>query len=400
MSNNLPHGDNNDAQNAHETANLDNERHSYPSDRELTDIAAIDLPEQEKKELRKRNYIFVGVTTLIAGFLLGAWVLVNPQNPFTALFRSEIVDTGGRVIKGPYPNAADFKKLKAAKVTTIVSLLDPRLPYEGVLLEQEKEIAKKYGIKVLNFPMASVLGKRMGDDYKQRVMAASDSIEKAEGKVYLHCYLGVHRSVDIQQQLAARGVTTGDYTGRAIDADNKQVRQAESFYEEGKYAEAVALAHPVMNTGSEFNVRAANIAGWSQYQLGEYAHAYNIFRQAIIDRPKTVDGRVGLAYAAMQMKDYETAVQNFQWVVANEPTSGSANVGLALCYHRMDNDVEALKYAQAAYKYDPDNSEAKALLQVLHPESLQTTPETQVTTKVATSTGNTPIKKAAHAPVH
>jgi tetratricopeptide (TPR) repeat protein len=322
---------------------------------------------EEKKARKRRNWIFAGGASLIFLFVLGVWVLLNPQNPFTGLFRSEISDTGGRVIRGPYPTEDDFKQIRKAGVTTIVSLLDPRLPYEALLLDQEREIAAKHGIKVLNFPMASVLGQRLGDDYKQRVKAAADSIEQAAGKVYLHCYLGVHRGKDVEKVLVERGVTTGEYVMREKDTNSVIVHNAELLYDKGDYANAAMTATVVANSKSDFAQRALHVKGWSHYQLGEYEKAYEAFRAVLLNKPTTVDANTGLAYAALQMKDYATAERHFKWVVENASQNASAQYGLANCYYRQGKKDNAKVHAEAALKANPKHDEAKAMLDKLNP---------------------------------
>lgn len=308
----------------------------------------------------------IGVGLLFIGlFLLGVWVLLNPQNPFTGLFRSEISDTGGRVIRGPYPTKEDFQKLRTAEVTTIVSLLDPRLPYEAVLLDRERELAQKYGIKFLNFPMASVLGQRLGDDYKSRVKAAADSIERAEGKVYLHCYLGVHRGVDVEKLLAARGVTTGQYVGRQADPLGTDVRAAEELYEKSLYSEAIAKAQPVAAKTGDHQRRAQHVLGWSHYQLKQYAEAYGIFRSILLHDASSIDGNVGLAYTAMQLGDNELAQRHFSWVVDNRPNQAAALYGLALVHVRKGDRELALHAAQRTLDIDPKHEDAQQLVERL-----------------------------------
>jgi tetratricopeptide (TPR) repeat protein len=323
--------------------------------------------EHDKKSQDKKNWIFVGACAFIMLGLLGVWVLVNPQNPFTGMFRSEISDTGGRVIRGPYPTTKDFKTISKAGVTTIVSLLDSRLPYEAVLLDQEREEAAKYGIKVLNFPMASVLGQRLGDDYKARVSAAADSIEKANGKVYLHCYLGVHRGKDVEKVLIDRGVTTGEYVMGEKDSNGVIVENAEVLYEREDYENAIRTASAVANSNSDFSTRALHVIGWSQYQQKNYPAAYETFRTILSKKPVLVDANNGLAFAALQMKQYDVAERYFKWVTENQKESASAHFGLASCYYRQAKKDLARTHAEAAFKLNPKMDEAKVILDKLNP---------------------------------
>ena len=318
--------------------------------------------EEDKRSHNRKNWIFVGAAALLCLGLLGVWVLINPQNPFTGMFRSEISDTGGRVIRGPYPTAKDFKTISKAGVTTVVSLLDSRLPYEAHLLDQEREEAAKYGMKVLNFPMASVLGQRLGDDYKASVAAAADSIEQADGKVYLHCYLGVHRGRDVEKILIERGVTTGEYVMGEKDSNAIIVDNAEILYERGDYASAIQTAQAVATSNW-----ALHVVGWSQYQQKDYPAAYETFRQIVARKPTTIDANTGLAYAAMQMKQYDVAERHFRWVTENQTESASAHFGLASCYFRQAKKDLARTHAQAAFKLNPNMEEAKVIIDKTDP---------------------------------
>ena len=146
--------------------------------------------------------------------ILGFWVLITPDNPFTRSFQAKISDTDASVIVGPYPGEEDFQILKSHNVTTIVSLLDPRLPHERVLLDRERLLGEKYGISVLNFPMVSIFGQPFGDDYETIAALAAEAIAREPGKVYLHCYLGVHRIKPVQELLHEMGKDTGTYLSR------------------------------------------------------------------------------------------------------------------------------------------------------------------------------------------
>lgn len=63
--------------------------------------------------------------------------------------------------------------------------------------------------------MISVLGKRFGSGYEKNARAAAEAIMLAEpNKVYVHCYLGVHRVESVRLELQALGEATGTYSVR------------------------------------------------------------------------------------------------------------------------------------------------------------------------------------------
>ena len=67
----------------------------------------------------------------------------------------------------------DFPVLNSLNITTIVSLLNPSIPYEAALLEKEQSFAAQHNIKVVNRPLTSILGQRLGEDYQKRVSDAA-----------------------------------------------------------------------------------------------------------------------------------------------------------------------------------------------------------------------------------
>ena len=117
--------------------------------------------------------------------LLGYFVLITPDNPVMRALRGEISDVESNIIIGPYPVQSDFEKLKKNGVTKIISLLDPAVPYEKALLDQERVVAKQLQMELVNFPMISILGHKMGANYEKNAAAAADEIAASKGKVYV-----------------------------------------------------------------------------------------------------------------------------------------------------------------------------------------------------------------------
>jgi protein tyrosine phosphatase (PTP) superfamily phosphohydrolase (DUF442 family) len=107
-------------------------------------------------------------------------------------------------VYGSYPNEEMIKSLKEEGYDGIISLLHELvIPAEPALLKDENELAKKYGIKLINMPMmpwVSKNGKTLQD--------AKKFIEKEKGLYYVHCYLGRDR-VNIFKSAAKKfGVKT------------------------------------------------------------------------------------------------------------------------------------------------------------------------------------------------
>ncbi|MDQ7039222.1 MAG: hypothetical protein Q9N26_08555 [Aquificota bacterium] len=97
------------------------------------------------------------------------------------------------IIIGPYPHESDIKKLiKVEKVRVFISILNPDLPFEGSLVEKEKEVVSRYGAVFYNVPMGYIR-LESPENYRQ-IRKIREIVRKHAGeKIYIHCYLGRHR---------------------------------------------------------------------------------------------------------------------------------------------------------------------------------------------------------------
>lgn len=130
---------------------------------------------------------------------------------------------------GPYPTDEEFIKLKEAGVQRIISLLDDRIFYEKVLLEKERDIAKRYKIEIINYPMGSLFAKQLFTDYESVAKQAVDNAMVHQNKVtYIHCYLGKHRTQYVRNEILKRkGIATEPMPFLSEDDKNK-VSQVET----------------------------------------------------------------------------------------------------------------------------------------------------------------------------
>src|SRR4051812_7511981 len=95
-----------------------------------------------------RNGVFFFTVAACLGFL----GLILPGNPLMRITRAPITAVDARVIVGPFPLQSDLRQLSDHGVRTVISLLDPRVPYEAVLLGQERRQCQALGLQMLNFP--------------------------------------------------------------------------------------------------------------------------------------------------------------------------------------------------------------------------------------------------------
>jgi len=131
-------------------------------------------------------------------FLLDADVMVavgelNDQNVETE-----------RLTFGAYPDEHKLEDLKSRGYDGVVTLLNPNIPFEKVLLEREKKAGEEVGIPVYSFPMLPWVSEN--DDSLRGIERL---VGDAEKRLYIHCYLGKHR-VDLVRQTVAPGEAAGD----------------------------------------------------------------------------------------------------------------------------------------------------------------------------------------------
>lgn len=301
------------------------------------------------------------------GVALAWWVLITPANPLTRLFRGEPSQASARVAIGPYPLPEDFERLAADGVTTIVSLLDPRLPYERVLLEREREAAARLGMTVLNHPIASVLGHRLDPDPDATVAAAADAVAAVDGKVYVHCYLGVHRAQAVADAVVARGARAERWVARAGEREERARRRdrAQALFHQGDAAAADAELAGLEDPG----VDALVLHGWIRLRLEDLEGARRHFGAALAQDPAVADAEVGLGYVALRTNDLVAGERHFSRAAALEPKHADALVGLGLVRFREGRHDQAATHLRAALAIDPNHADARSTLARLDPRS-------------------------------
>ncbi len=295
--------------------------------------------------------------------LLGAaafQVLITPNNPLTRLFRGKITATDSKVIIGPYPLETDFPILKKHEVTAIVSLLDERLPYEKVLLDRERALAQQYQIKVLNYPMSSIFGQALDADHEQRVTAAAAAIAKEPGKVYLHCYLGLHRAKAVEEAVRRQGATTDTYLVRKGERSEqaRQLDQAQADYDAGHYREALEKLGKI----SPLDPPGQLLQAWASYRLGEMPAAREHFNAIRRVMPENEGAQIGLGYCALRDNQLTEAEAFFFAVLKLKAENPEALMGLGLVEYRQGREKEAALHLEAVLRLNPKNEEARDLL--------------------------------------
>lgn len=114
---------------------------------------------------------------------------------------------GPNLLLGGYPDHADLVQLKRQGYVAVVSLLSPDIVYEGSLVQRERAEVRALGLQFYDFPMHS--DEAVGS---KRNAAALHNIAELlattpGSRVYIHCYLGKHRSRMVYDWLAQQRPT-------------------------------------------------------------------------------------------------------------------------------------------------------------------------------------------------
>lgn len=137
-------------------------------------------------------------------------------------------------VYGAYPNEEMIKSLKEQGYDGIISLLHEMvIPAEPALMKDENEIAKKYGIKLINMPMMPWIS---GNE--KTLQYAKEFIENQKGLYYVHCYLGRDRISIFKFATKKYGVKTSSEeiaTSRRMEDQPTWTRGDYFKLEEGVY---------------------------------------------------------------------------------------------------------------------------------------------------------------------
>lgn len=129
-----------------------------------------------------------GVVLISLFAVLSFKVWLNPYGFVSNIKGNFIV---GKFVAGRFPSQDVLYRLKREGYTAVVSLLNPTyVPFEGVLIKREREMAAKAGIKLIEIPTLPWLSKNT--DAVKKIQ----ELQLAPGhqKYYIHCYLGFDRT--------------------------------------------------------------------------------------------------------------------------------------------------------------------------------------------------------------
>lgn len=136
------------------------------------------------------SHVRVGIIGLIASFALLTGTLWMYPSLMISGLPDEIVFQDNFAF-GAYPDRQTIAQLDSDGYT-IVSLMHPAiLPYEKRLLEIERESVENVGAELIEIPMLPWMAQN-----SQAIGLLRDLGAHGEGKYYVHCWFGMHRTVD------------------------------------------------------------------------------------------------------------------------------------------------------------------------------------------------------------
>jgi protein tyrosine phosphatase (PTP) superfamily phosphohydrolase (DUF442 family) len=106
-----------------------------------------------------------------------------------AAFRAGESDVGDRFVFGGYPDAIQIRALRSDGFTGVVSLLSPMVPFEAVLIGEERAAVQEAGLAFVQVPMLPWISTNEAALDTLRALARTGT-----GRYYVHCYLGRHRT--------------------------------------------------------------------------------------------------------------------------------------------------------------------------------------------------------------
>jgi len=143
--------------------------------------------------MRTESKIWILTLFFVGLFAFGLYSAFKPESYPLKFIRGDVRLISENVIIGPYPEKKEWRKLKEDMgVDVLVSLMDPNSRIEGGFVEQEKAMARKYGMEFKNFPMDFLRLSDKGNKV-QAILATEYILKSGDKKFYVHCYLGRHR---------------------------------------------------------------------------------------------------------------------------------------------------------------------------------------------------------------
>lgn len=312
----------------------------------------------------KRPRVFIPVVLLLLMLTggIGYLILLSPNSIFMRWAQAAMPGQITMISIGPYPEEKEFEHLKMARVKYIVSLLDPRLPYEKELIDREQALAPKYGMTVKVFPMASIFDRQIFPDYQEQQERAVEFLKNIDGPAYMHCYLGKHRVSHVRDESISAGVPKRYWTAASSGEEYwdlvNRLDQARELFQEKDYAKVLETLAPI----TVKDVDVTSLRGWAHYRLGMIDEASEDFRQGLEAEPTNPRNLLGSGYCYLRNGQAVMAQRQFSAILEQIPDASEALIGMGLSYLRLGNKAAAAQLFRQLLEKDPQNEEVRGYL--------------------------------------
>jgi tetratricopeptide (TPR) repeat protein len=301
---------------------------------------------------------FLVVGSGVAGYL----VLISPGSFWVRWAEAAFPVRITMISFGPYPSTQDLQRFKRQGGRYVVSLFDPRLPYEKGLIHREERAAKKEGLVFKDFPMASIFDHRVFPDYLNQEQKAVDFLKHLDAPAYVHCYLGKHRVIHVRDALRQAGVPASYWTPLGSETAYwdlvSRLADARKAFGRGDYAQVLEILEPLKAK----DVDIAYLRGWSDYRLGLYSQATEDFERGLKADPLNPRDLAGLGFAYLQQGNPVLAQRQFSVALQEDPEDKEALVGQGLPFLRLQNKAAAERVFRQALATDPGDTEVEGYL--------------------------------------
>ena len=210
--------------------------------------------------------------------------------------------------------------------------------------------------------MASILGRKFGGYYQTSAADAAAAIAGTSDKVYLHCYLGLHRIQVVRDLLAAKGIGAERYALRQAEREQSRslLDAADAAFQARRYDEALAQLAQI--PPGELSNDARLLRSWCDYQLGHYEAAATQFATLRTTAPTLAAAAVGAGYCALRTGQNQQAETEFNAALRLAPDNADAVGGLGLVRYRAGESAEAARLLRRAVELAPANQEFRDVL--------------------------------------
>lgn len=312
---------------------------------------------------QKAGFRFLVVTLLVVGIgTAGYLVLLSPGSIWVRWAQAAFPARITMISFGPYPKATELERFRSEGGRYVVSLLDPRLPYEKELLKREEAAAKKEGLIFMDFPMASIFDHQLFPDYPDQEQKAVDFLKQLNAPAYVHCYLGKHRVIHVRDALRRAGVPATYWTPTGSETEYwdlvNRLADARKEFAAGNFAKVLEILEPIRAE----DVDVAALRGWSNYRLGLYSRAVEHFQGGLKLDPRNFRNLAGLGFCYLQQGNPVMAQRMFNLVLEQNPDDQDAMVGEGLAFSRLGNKAAAVRVFREVLATDPGNAEVAGYL--------------------------------------